>query len=228
MGRTKGPQSVSAAAAQVLIVEDHELMRDGLRWLIKKESDLEICGEAVDEASARQLIVKSMVDVAIVDLTLDGGSGLELIKWIAQHRPKTKTIVSTMHNEQIYGPRALRAGARGYVNKHDPAQTILIAIRRVLAGKMFFSEELAERMMNVAAIQNGVPLSQSPMDKLSNRELQIFRRIGEGLTTDQIAHCLHLSANTISTYRERLKTKLDLKSAAELTHVATLWVAEDS
>lgn len=222
--RSKEPSS--AAVARVLIVDDHELMRDGLRTLIDNEPDLEICGEAVDEMSARRALVKAMADVAVVDLTLDGGSGLDLIRWIAQHRPDTKTIVSTMHNEQIYGPRALRAGARGYVNKHDPARTILIAIRRVLTGRLFFSETLTERMLHLAAAQSGT-MQQSPIERLSNRELQIFRLIGEGLTTEQIAERLHLSGNTIGTYRERLKNKLTQNSAAELTRFAILWIAEN-
>jgi DNA-binding NarL/FixJ family response regulator len=214
------------SATRVMIVDDHELMRDGLRQLISRQANLEVCGEAASEREARGRFRELQPDLVVVDLTLQESSGLDLIKWIRQERPDTKVIVSTMHDERDFGDRALRAGAVGYVNKHLPARTILAAIARVLEGKLFFSDTLTERLMQRATSQTAAA-GDSPVATLSDRELEIFSLIGAGLTTDQIARRLHLSNNTIGTYRERLKTKLNLKSSPELSHFATLWVAEN-
>lgn len=219
-------QAKVTRTTRVMIVEDHELMRDGLRQLIRRQANLEVCGEASNEHQARSRFRELQPDLVVVDLTLQEGSGLELIKWIRQERPGTKVIVSTMHDERDYGERAMRAGAEGYVNKQSPARTILAAITRVLEGKLFFSEALTERLMQRATSPTAA-VGDSPVAALSDRELEIFSLIGAGLSTDQIAQRLHLSTNTIGTYRERLKTKLNLKSSPELSHFATLWVAEN-
>lgn len=215
-----------ATPTRVMIVDDHELMREGLRQLISRQANLEVCGEASNEREARSRFRELQPDLVVVDLTLKESSGLDLIKWTRQERPEAKVIVLTMHDERDYGERALRAGAGGYVNKQLPARTILAAIARVLEGKLFFSEGLTERLMH-RTVSGSATGDDSPVAALSDRELEIFSLIGAGLTTDQIAQRLHLSINTIGTYRERLKTKLNLKTSAELSHFATLWVAEN-
>ena len=214
------------STVQVFIVDDHELLRSGLRMLLDNEDDLHVCGEASDEPTAKRLIREMEPAIVIVDLMLGNGSGLDLIQWLTKSHPTAKSIVSTMHDERIYGERALRAGASGYVNKKDPARTILTAIRRVLDGKLFFSEELTSHIVR-RTMTHQTPVDASPFDSLSNRELEVLSLIGQGLTSRQIALRLHLSPNTIHTYRERLKTKLDAPSGAELNRRAIQWVLEN-
>jgi DNA-binding NarL/FixJ family response regulator len=221
-----GPTLFDTSAVQILIVDDHELLRSGLRLLLETEEDLHVCGEAPDEPTAKRMIRELQPAIAIVDLMLGNGSGLDLIQWMAKSHPETKSIVSTMHDERIYGERALRAGASGYVNKKDPARTILAAIRRVQEGKLYFSEELTAHIVR-RTMSRQTPMETSPFDSLSNRELEVLSLIGQGLTSRQIALRLHLSPNTIHTYRERLKTKLDAPSGAELNRRAIQWVLEN-
>lgn len=209
---------------RVLIVDDHELLRDGLRQLIDRQPNLAACGEAATESEAHQRVRELQPDLVIVDLALHESSGLDLIKWIVKYCPRAKVIVSTMYDERDYGERVLRAGAVGFVNKQQPARTILTGIAHVLEGKLFFSDALTRRMM-LRATPKSTNADESLVAALSNRELEIFTLIGEGRTTDQIAARLHLSVNTIGTYRERLKTKLQINSSTELTRSATLWVA---
>ncbi|MCE9557035.1 MAG: response regulator transcription factor [Planctomycetes bacterium] len=211
---------------RVLIVDDHELLRDGLRMLLGTDPKLEVCGDAMDETDARNLVRQLNPDLAVVDLTLRNGNGLDLVKWIKKNHPETRVIVLTMHDEKIYGERALRAGAEGFVNKDHASGTILTAIEQVRDGKLFFSEELTRRVMKrTRGSQNEV--SPSATDLLSDRELEVFRFIGQGKTSAQIAAELKLAASTVETYRERLKTKLNLTNSAELARHATVWVWEN-
>jgi DNA-binding NarL/FixJ family response regulator len=224
---TAGRQELlTARRIRVLLVDDHELLRDGARTLIQSEPQLEVCAEAADEADARAMVRQHEPDMVIVDLTLQNGNGLELVKWLHKHRPETHVIVLSMHDEKIYGERVLRAGAKGYVNKHVASRTILEAIRRVLGGGLYFSEELTRRVMQRSMASGPQPVS-SPMDILSDRELEVFRLIGKGKTSRQIAEELKLAASTVETYRERLKTKLNLSNSAELAQHATMWVVEN-
>jgi DNA-binding NarL/FixJ family response regulator len=211
--------------ARVLIVDDHELLRDGLRMMLSNRPDLETCGEAAEEGEAVRLIRELHPDLIVVDIALKSGNGIDLIKQIKAYDPATRVIVYSMYDEHLYGERALRAGANGYVNKQDPASAILDAICRVLDRKMYFSEGLIERVLH--RTQDGEDVQQSPIESLSDRELEVFRLLGQGATTREIAENLGLSTNTVNTYRERLKLKLDLKSAAELMHRATAWVLEN-
>jgi DNA-binding NarL/FixJ family response regulator len=219
-------ESSPSHATRVLIVDDHELLRQGMRLMIGNEPDLEICGEAEDEAEAMRQVGESRPDLAIVDIGLKSGNGLDLIKRIKAHDPSVRVIVSSMHDERLYGERALRAGAEGYVNKQDPARTIIYAIRHVLEGKMYFSEEFTNRVLQRAR-GGDEAFQDSPIDVLSDRELEVFRLVGQGLTSREIANKLHVSSSTVDTYRERLKTKLNLKGGAELVHQATQWVLEN-
>jgi DNA-binding NarL/FixJ family response regulator len=198
-----------------------------MRLMIGNEPDLEICGEAVDEAEAMRQVRESHPNLAIVDIGLKSGNGLDLIKRIKAHDPTVRIIVSSMHEERLYGERALRAGAEGYVNKQEPARTIIRAIHHVLQGKMYFSEEFTNRVLQRAR-DGGKSLEASPIEMLSDRELEVFRFIGQGLTSREIADRLHVSSSTVDTYRERLKTKLNLKRGAELVHEATQWVLENT
>jgi DNA-binding NarL/FixJ family response regulator len=215
-----------ATSKRIMIVDDHELLRSGLRLLLDKESDFEVCGEAADVAEAKRLFRRLRPDVLLVDLKLRESSGLDLIKHVKEQIPTTRVLVCSMHDEKIYGERVLRAGASGYVNKYDAASIIVPAIRQVLNGKLFFGEELINRVM-MRAMGESDSVAKSPVDLLSDRELEVFRMIGAGLSTRDIAKQLHLSPSTVDTYRERLKSKLTLKTAAELIHQATQWVMEN-
>jgi DNA-binding NarL/FixJ family response regulator len=213
--------------ARIMLVDDHEMLRRGLRLLIEHQADLEVCGETGDEQAAIKMFRKLRPDLLVVDLSLKEGDGIDLLKRIRAIDPGVRVLIYSMHDERIYGERALRAGARGYVSKQQNARTILQAIGQVLSGAMHFSGELTQRVLERAAAKEPVS-SASPVDSLSDRELEVFEMIGRGRTTRDIANRLHLSPRTIDTYRERLKVKLSITSAAELHHRAVLWAVQES
>jgi DNA-binding NarL/FixJ family response regulator len=216
--------SGSSDVTRVLIVDDHEVLRDGLRVMLRHRSDLECCGEAVDEGEAMRAVRQLRPDLVVVDIALKSGDGISLIKQIKSFDPAVRIVVYSMYDERLYGERALRAGANAYVNKQDPALTILEAILQVRGGRMAFSDELIGGVLQRA--QGGDDLRQSSIEALSDRELEVFRLIGQGASTREIAQKLYLSVNTVNTYRERLKVKLDLENGVELVHRATQWVLE--
>lgn len=219
--------AVTPRRVTVLLVDDHELVRDGLRLVIDRTDDLEVVAAVADVQAAEQVCLEKHPDVAVVDLVLGPGSdGLELVKWIHANHPSTRCVVSSMHDERLYGERALRAGAYGYVSKSAPARTVLDAIRKARAGEMHFSAGLVDAMLRGAKGMG--PRQRTPMEQLSDRELQVFRAIGQGMTSKEIAHRLNVSVSTIDTYRERLKGKLGLANAAELVHRATRWMLENA
>ncbi len=222
MARTRQAKG-KAKKLRVLIVDDHPIVRHGLRQLISQEPDLEVSGEAERPSEALKAIASLKPHVAIVDLSLREGSGLELIKDIKVRHPKLAVLVLSMHDESIYGERVLRAGARGYITKAEASENLLTAIRRVLAGEIYLSEKMAARMLHKLAAGPGVTDS-SPVGVLSDRELEVFQLIGQGLRTRQIAERLQLSVKTIETYRENIKWKLKLEDAAELLQHAIRWV----
>jgi DNA-binding NarL/FixJ family response regulator len=211
---------------RILIVDDHPLLRQGLIGLISTQPDFEVCGEASGVAEARQMAASARPDVAIVDLTLKDGNGIELIKEFTEQYPQLKILVVSMHDELLFAERALRAGAVGYVSKHEAIRTIVQAVRTVLGGKLYLSQTMTERMVNMAvgAKSNG---ARSPMERLTDREIEIFEMIGQGLTSRQIARHLELSPKTVETHREHIKEKLELKNATELTKHAVQWVLEN-
>ena len=221
MARTRQAKG-KAKKLRVLIVDDHPIVRHGLRQLISQEPDLEVSGEAERPSEALKAIASLKPHVAIVDLSLREGSGLELIKDIKVRHPKLAVLVLSMHDESIYGERVLRAGARGYITKAEASENLLTAIRRVLAGEIYLSEKMAARMLHKLAAGPGVTDS-SPVGVLSDRELEVFQLIGQGLRTRQIAERLQLSVKTIETYRENIKWKLKLEDAAELLQHAIRW-----
>lgn len=213
--------------ARVLIVDDHPVVREGLAMLIATQPDLEVCGEAEDVASACRLADACPPDVAVVDISLPGGGGLELIKRVKAQHPAIRMLVSSIHEEGVYAERALRAGALGYVNKREATRTVVDAIRRVRDGHIYLSERMTERLLNRAVA--GDPASvASPVDSLSDRELDVFESIGRGESTRAIAARLHLSGKTIETYRERIRKKLGLQTGAELARRAMEWVIEEA
>jgi DNA-binding NarL/FixJ family response regulator len=210
---------------KVLVVDDHPIVRRGLAELIAMEPDMEVCGEAADMAEAIKLIESNCPEVAIVDITLKSGHGLELIQHIKANHPGVKMLVSSMHDELLFAERSLRAGAMGYIPKQEATETLLDAIRQVLRGEIYLTARMSNRMMHNLA---GKPAETDPINTLSNREVEVFEMIGQGLTTQQIAGKLKLSAKTIETHREKIKGKLDLKNSAELNRRAVQWVLENS
>lgn len=212
------------ARTRVLLVDDHEIIRVGLAQLLANEPRVTVCAEAADAPTALRLLRAENPDMAIIDLSLREGNGLELIKQIKATHPDVRVIVLSMHDEEMFAARALRAGALGYVSKHAPAKTIISAIHAVLAGQMFLSDRVANRLLSDVARKDR---RRSPIETLSDRELDIFRRIGEGQSPEEIALQLHLSPKTVSTYRDRIRAKLDLDSAATLARHACLWVHEN-
>jgi DNA-binding NarL/FixJ family response regulator len=209
----------------VLIVDDHPALREALALRIGRQHDLAVCGEAADVAEALRLVADARPDVAVIDISLKSGNGLDLIKRIRDGHPDVRMLVWSMHGESLYAERALRAGALGYINKDQATDTIVGAIRRVLGGKVFLSESMAERLLHRAVGGEAVPCS--PLDALADRELEVFRLIGEGVRTGEIAERLHLSVKTVETYRDRIRQKLDLSDGAELARYAFQWVLEN-
>lgn len=211
---------------RVLIVDDHALVRDGIRKLLGQEPGLEVCGEAEGVVDAKRRIDDALApDIVIVDLMLKDGNGLDLIKWIGERHPHTKTIVATMHDERVYGGRALRAGASGFVSKQAPSRTIIEAIRALRSDRLCFSEALTKRILQRAR-RGETHLERSPIEGLSDRELEVFRLMGAGRTTREIAERLHLGPSTVETYHQRLKNKLQIPNTAELRFEATRWALE--
>lgn len=206
----------------VFIVDDHSIVRRGLRELINHETDLVVCGEAEHAPAALAAIKKLEPDVALVDLSLDGESGLELIKDIKARYPAVLVLVLSMHDETFYAERVLRAGAKGYIMKLQAADKILEGIRHVLRGEIYLSEPMAAKVLRKVA-EGKTAIAGSPIDKLSDRELEVFQLIGTGLGTRHIAERLSRSVKTVETYREHIKLKLDLKDSAELTQAAIQW-----
>lgn len=212
---------------RILLVDDHPIVRRGLAALINAEADLEVCGEAEGLSQTMRQFRETRPDLLVVDLSLENGSGLEVIKELIAQDSGVGILVSSMHDETLYAERALRAGARGYVNKDQPTRIILAAIRRVLDGSVYLSEQMTQRLLCRNLGESGIPDS-SPVESLSDRELEVFERIGHGETTRQIAERLHLSPKTIETYREHIKVKLNLNSATELSRHAVMWVLDHS
>lgn len=211
---------------QILLVEDHPLVRSGFELLISGQQDMEICGEADGQSQAIRLVREKRPDLAMIDLVLREGSGLDLCKHLASIQPGLRMLVVSAHDEELYADRALRAGAHGFISKGEAADRLIEAIRTVQSGGVWLSERMTERML--ARVRQGSALAQSPIERLSDRELEVFELIGRGRTTHEIAARLHLSPKTIESYRESLKTKLSLRNSTQLTHHAVQWLLESN
>ena len=220
---TPPPSPAGAARQRVYLVEDHPVVRDGLAQLINEEDDLVICGAAADAPTALREIQDAAPDVAVVDLLLGEADGLELVRTLKARLPRMPTLVLSMYNESLYAERALRAGSRGYIMKEEAIEQVLVAIRRALAGEIFLSDRMKSKMIQQMASGRGKVVA-SPIEQLTDRELEVFRLIGEGCSTRQIAGQLHLSIRTVEAYREYIKAKLGLKNATELVQHAFHWV----
>jgi DNA-binding NarL/FixJ family response regulator len=217
--------NLSANAARkhrIFLVDDHPLVREGLTNLINEQNDLIVCGEAEDSAGAMTGIAKTRPDVVLVDISLKNESGLELVKNLESQFPLVALIVLSMHDEALYAERALRAGARGYVMKRESTKSVLASIRRVLEGGVYVSERVVNSMARrFSSSPKGV--ENSPVERLSDRELEIFRLLGQGRTTAQIAEDLHLSLKTVQAYCARAKEKFGVSSLGELLRAAIRW-----
>lgn len=222
------PQRNKGTCSRVLIVDDHPAVREALALRISRQPDLEICGEAADMAEAIQVFDATQPDVLVVDLSLRSGSGLDLIKRLKDRDASVRILVWSMHSESLYARRVLQAGALGYINKDQATDRIVEAIRRVLEGKVWLSDTMTEILLQRAVGANTQALDVSPVDALSDRELEVFCLIGEGLKTATIAERLHLSVKTVETYRDRIRTKLNLTSGADLARAAAQWVLENN
>jgi DNA-binding NarL/FixJ family response regulator len=223
MMATAIPETPAAVAKKtVFVVDDHPLLRQGLALLINQQSDLEVCGEAEEAQAAMQAIAQRRPDILIVDISLNGPDGLDLLKNIRASYPELPVLVLSMHDEELYAERALRARANGYIMKQEATEKVLVAIRRILQGDVYLSNRMANKMLQ-QYIVGAPPATQSPISALSDRELEVFRMIGEGRGTREIAEDLHLSVKTVETYQAHIKDKLSLRSGRELIQHAIQW-----
>ena len=217
-----GTSGTIARKHGVFIVDDHPLVREGLTNLINRQSDLVVCGEAKDSAEAIDGMTKERPDVAIIDISLTNESGLELIKQLVKQFPQVELIVLSMHDEALYAERALRAGARGYVMKHETSKNVLTSIRRVIGGDTYVSERIVNRMaLRLTSARR--PVASSPVERLSDRELEIFQLLGQGRTPSEIARDLNLSLKTVQAYCARAKEKFGVTSLTQLLRAAIRW-----
>lgn len=216
---------VSTEKSRIYIVDDHAMFREGLRQLIEREPSLAVCGDASNFVEGMAGIRATQPDVVIVDISLSGASGLDLIKEIKAEFDDLPILVVSMHDESLYAERALRAGAMGYVMKHEPAKTVRAAIRKVLGGDLYLSEKMSAGMLN-RLMRGDSQRSKSPIETLSDRELEVFRMLGQGKSSRVIAEELSLTIATINSFRNRIKEKLQLKNSTELLLHAAQWVRD--
>jgi DNA-binding NarL/FixJ family response regulator len=207
----------------VFIVDDHPVIRDWLTRMIQQEADMEVCGWADNVDDAIRSVGAHKPDIVIVDISLRGKSGLELIRFLTDQDPNESILVYSMHDESVYATRALRAGARGHVSKREPTDKVLHAIRRILSGEFYFSEAIAKTLLTRATRKTNVAMADD-VHLLSDRELEVFRLLASGRETPDIATDLSVSLKTVQTYCARIKEKLNLHNATELLQAATRWV----
>lgn len=210
-----------ATTKRILIVDDHPMMREGLRTLISREQGLSVCGEAETAAEALDAAARLKPDLVLADITLPGRNGLELIKDLRAIDPALPILVVSMHDELLWTERVLRAGARGYIMKREAGPVMIQAIRQVLADQLYVSERMSARILENFAGQSA---DSSPLGRLSDREFEVFQLIGHGKSTGAIAAELHLSTKTVETHRARIKEKLELRTMPELISFAARWV----
>jgi DNA-binding NarL/FixJ family response regulator len=213
-----------SASRRVFVVDDHPMIREGLAAQIANEPGLEICGEADDVVEAVARVIAADPDLVIVDISLKSGNGIDLVKRLKAKEPSLIILVWSMYPENLYAERALRAGARGYVNKGKSASQIMEAVRTVLDGRTYLSPEMSEKLLGRVIGQTADGIVTSWIEKLTDRELEAFELLGQGLTTQQIAARMHVSHKTVETYRARIKEKLGLGNAVELVQHAVQWV----
>jgi len=223
---TKGNGFVGTDKKTVFVVDDHPLLRQGLAMMINQETDLMVCGEAEDAPTAMKAIASFKPDILIADISMNGPDGLDLLKNLRMLYPDLPVLVLSMHDESIYAERALRARANGYIMKQEATEKVLVAIRRILDGEIYLSSRMANKLLQQYMSGQTVQ-TDSRLAALSDRELEVFRLIGEGLGTRQIAEALHLSMKTVESYQAHLKEKLSLRTGRELMQHAIQWKLND-
>lgn len=223
-----GKTEKSRGKHRVMLVDDHPIVRHGMAMLINEEDDLMVCGESSSASETLAQIDYCQPEIAVIDVSLQGASGIDLTKSIKEQRPDLPILILSMHEENLYAERALRAGARGFVMKQEPAETVLHAIRTVLKGDVYLSERLSSKVLRALVDGPGDEPERFGVDRLSDRELEVFELIGRGYSTRRIADALHLSVKTIETHRAHIKQKLKLGNATELVHRAFHWIEAGS
>jgi DNA-binding NarL/FixJ family response regulator len=219
---------MQSGKAKVFLVDDHPIVRQGLGLLINREPDLVVCGEAEDAPSALQRMASAQPDLMVIDISLDGPDGLELLKIIRLKEPILPVLILSMHEESTYAERSLRAGANGYIMKQEATERVLVAIRRILEGKVYLSERLTNKMLE-QFVHGAGSSKNDPLMTLSDRELEVYRLIGAGHGTRQIADQLHVSVKTVESYQAHIKEKLSLRNARELVqHAIESTISEKS
>jgi len=219
---TKSAQKSMGPQRRILLVDDHAIVREGFAEILNARTDLHVCGHASTAGRALESVSRLRPDLVVVDLSLQGGSGLDLIKQIKTLHPQLPMLVLSMHDEALYAERCLRAGALGYVMKQEEAKTVLQAVRSVLRGEVHLSDAVRGRMLHTI-VGRSLARDKTGLSRLSDREIEVFQWIGEGHTTRQIAQKLHLSLSTVETHRAHIKEKLNLRNSAELMRAAVEW-----
>lgn len=214
---------VESRARRVLIIDNHPIVRAGLRRVIEQQDDLLVCAEADTARDARSAIKDCRPDVIIADIGLNQGDGIELVREVRAHHPELPILVLSSHDEAIYAERMLSVGASGYIMKHATGDQILHSLRRVLDGDTYVSEDVGHNMSRKATLR-GVPGADDPIDRLTDRELQILHLVGKGMSTRQTARCLNLSVKTVESHRHRIKYKLNLTTGTQLVRYAISWI----
>jgi DNA-binding NarL/FixJ family response regulator len=212
--------------ARVIIVDDHPIFRMGMAELLNQEDDFVVCGLAEDIAGARKAIQQHNPDLAIIDITLAGENGLDLVKELSGGKNGLPILVLSMHDEQVWAERAIRAGARGYMMKKEASEKVIFALRNILGGKIHVSANVMERLLDRFQLKPDASTAPT-VDLLTDRELEVFRLIGTGLSTREIAERMKLGVKTIGTYRDRVKQKLGIKTSADLIRRAVLWTEQE-
>jgi DNA-binding NarL/FixJ family response regulator len=215
-------QSPSATKKRIMVVDDHPIVRQGLALLINREPDMVVCGEAEEAMGALHVLSSARPDLLILDISLNGPDGIDLLKNLRTTHPTLPVLILSMHDELIYAERVLRAGANGYIMKQEATEKVLVAVRRILSGEVYVSQRISDQMLRHYITGSGVVRSSSVSD-LSDRELEVFRLIGDGHGTRQIAEELHVSVKTVESYQAHIKEKLSLRSARELMQHAVQW-----
>ena len=211
---------------KILIIEDHPIVRKGFSMLINQDDELKTIGEAGDYHSALDMVRKTKADLILLDLSLGDGNGIELIKEVKVINPALPVLVVSLHDENLYAERTLKAGARGYIMKSEATENILTAIKKIINGEVYLSDGMKDKLINRVAGTDRE--GSSPMDILSDREFEVFQFIGDGRTTKEIAEILNLSVKTVETYKSHIKSKLEIKDSTDLIRRAVEWKVADS
>lgn len=216
-----------SAKKKVYIVDDHPLMRKGMAMTLQSNIEFDVCGQAESAEEAHSEILKLKPDAAVIDISLPGMNGIELVKNLLHQMPDLKILIVSRHDEELYAERALRAGAKGYLMKLEAGEVLVSAVRQVLNGNLYLSESIGNKLLMKLASGNS-PKSDNPLDLLSDRELEVFELTGQGLSTREIGEKLHISVKTVESHRANIKEKLHLDTANELMRHAVRWVEESS